>query len=245
MKAIVLAAGKGKRLASEAEGTPKVMRLANGAPLLSYVLRALDFIPEQDTVIVVGYMADTVRGHFGPEYRFALQDRQLGTGHAVSCAMPALEDYDGPVLVCYGDMPLVRKQTYEAMIRSHQESGGACTLLAGYSPLIDGFGRVICDDDGGFVEVVEQRDCTPEQLQIKRYNAGIYVFDAAVLRSALPKLQNNNSQNEYYLTDVPALLKKEGRKISVFSDCGGDEILGVNTLEDLRYVERRIAEFGL
>ena len=190
-------------------------------------------------------MADQVKAYFGNAYPYALQDRQLGTGHAVSCAMDSLDGYDGPVLVCYGDMPLVRKETYQALIKTYEKSGGACALLAGFSPLAQGYGRVVCGEAGSFTEVVEQRDCTPEQLDIRLLNAGIYVFDAVLLRAFLPRLQNMNSQSEYYLTDLPALLREAGYKISVFSGCTEDEILGVNTPEQLSYIERRIGDMGL
>lgn len=245
VKAIVLAAGKGKRLGSEEAQLPKVMREACARPMLSYVLHALSFINPQDTVIVVGYMADKITQAFGNAYRYAEQAEQLGTGHAASCAMKALSGFDGTVLLCYGDMPLVGRETYEALIQEHLAQKNACTLLAGVADAARGYGRVVLDESGGFSRVVEERDCTPEEKEIKLLNAGIYLFDAKTLARALPKLQNQNAQGEYYVTDVPALFLADGLKVGVFKSRVENEILGVNTLEQLQYIEDCIRERGL
>ena len=130
IKAVVLAAGKGTRMMSEANNLPKVLRQACGKPLLHYVLRALDFIPVQNTVLVAGYMREKVFEAF-PDYPRAVQDPQLGTGHAVMCAREHLEGFDGTVLVCYGDMPLLRKEVYQGLLDFHARSGAACTMLSG------------------------------------------------------------------------------------------------------------------
>ncbi len=237
IKAVVLAAGKGTRLGSEQAQLPKVMRPVLGRPMLSYVLDALDFLPPENITIVVGFLRQTVIDHFGPSYRYAVQDAQLGTGHAVSCARDSFQDFEGPVLVCCGDMPLVRRETYQALLETHLREGNACTLLAGTSSVELGFGRVACDGEGRFLRVIEYKDCTPEQRAIPMLNAGAYFFDAGLLRDALPRLQNSNAAGEYYLTDIPELLLADGHRVGVYHSRIDGEILGVNTPEHLAAVE--------
>lgn len=239
VKAIVLAAGKGTRLQSEQYQIPKVLRKACGRPLLAYVLDGLSFLPKEDVILVVGYMKDAVTAAF-PQYPFAVQEPQLGTGHAVSCAKDLIEDFDGTVLVCYGDMPLIPQAVYQDLIQCHQQQKNQCTLLSSICEDDLPYGRIIRDENGGFLEVVEDRDCTPEQKTIRELNVGIYAFSAKALISALAQLSPNNAQNEFYLTDVPALILKGGGKAGVYASSLGEEIIGVNTAEQLERVEQLI-----
>ncbi len=242
-KAIILAAGRGTRMGGG--DLPKVMRPAAGRPLLAYVLRALDFIPPQDIVIVVGYQKEQVIGHFGPSYTYAEQTEQLGTGHAVMSAEAALSGYDGPVLIACGDMPLVRPHTYRALYNAYTERGDDLTLLAGRSTDNLPYGRVLSDETGAFLGIVEDKDCTPEQKNIKALNAGLYVVSSSLLFPALGRLNRNNAQGEYYLTDVPGLLVKGGRRVGVYQSVESDEILGVNTPDQITQVEAVLAREGL
>ena len=238
MKAIILAAGKGKRLHSEQFTAPKVLREANGRPLLSYVVENLDFIPnKKDIVIVAGYRKEMVMEAFQGGYTFAIQEEQLGTGHAVNCAKDVLADYDGPVLVCYGDMPLFKKETYQNLVKLHNEEGNDCTILTGVSNRDLAYGRIIRDEDGNFTGVVEDKDCTPEQKKINELNVGIYVFDSKKLFACLKELKNSNAQGEYYLTDVPTIMMSKGYQIGTYTTHDDTEILGVNTPEDLALCE--------
>ncbi len=235
-KAIVLAAGKGTRLHSSQAKLPKVMRLANGRPLLSYVLDALSFLPRENICVVVGYMAQTVMEAF-EGYTFALQSQQLGTGHAVMAASSFLEGFDGSVLVCYGDMPLLREQTYKALLEDHEKNGRKCTLLTGTSSEPLPYGRVLRDGEGNFVRIIEDRDCTPEEKLIRELNAGIYAFDSRALKEALGHLCSANAQGEYYLTDVPEIIRSMGGTSGLYCIELNEQIFGVNTLEDLEKVE--------
>ena len=237
LKAIVLAAGKGTRLNSEESDLPKVMRLACGKPLLAYVLEALPFLKVCDITIVAGYKREVIIKEFD-SYSFAIQEEQLGTGHAVLAAADVLKGYDGDVLICYGDMPLITKDTYESLVCEHTEQGNDCTILTGTSKQQASFGRVKRDEKGAFLHIVEARDCTQEELLITELNSGVYVFKSQPLLEALGSLRADNDQNEYYLTDVPAALKDKGAKVGLLMRELGDEIIGVNTKEELAYVEK-------
>ena len=237
LKAVVLAAGKGTRLRTEGEDLPKVMREACGRPLLSYVLDGLSFFKDEDIILVVGYKKEAVLERFS-RYPHAVQEEQLGTGHAVMAAAPLLEGFDGAVLVCCGDMPLITRETYEALVDTHFTEGNACTILSSVTEEPLPFGRIIRDLGGAFLRIVEDKDCTPEEKAVTELNSGVYVFQANLLLPALGKLRNNNAQGEYYLTDVPGLLLKQGEKVGVCRRALGEEIVGVNTLEQLHEVER-------
>ena len=236
MSAIVLAAGKGTRLRTEGCDLPKVMRQADGKPLLHYVLQGLDFIPAENIVVVVGYKKEAVMEGF-PACRFAVQDQQLGTGHAAMAAEEQLKAFEGPVLVCCGDMPLITGETYRALADAFAGSGAACAILTGTSDDYLPYGRIVRDENGDFVEMVEEKDCTEEQKKITELNSGVYVFDCRKLFEALKQIRNDNAQGEYYLTDVPAVLRRAGEKIVLCRRKLGSEIIGVNTLEQLRQVE--------
>ncbi|MCI8594154.1 MAG: NTP transferase domain-containing protein [Oscillospiraceae bacterium] len=236
LKAVVLAAGKGTRLQTEGVTLPKVMRQAAGKPLLHYVLTALNFIPQENVILVVGYRKEDVLAAY-PAYPSAEQTEQKGTGHAVASASPLLEGFDGDVLVCCGDMPLMKRESYEALVRQHRESGSACTLLSGISEEELPYGRVIRDGAGKFLRIVEDKDATPEEKAVRELNTGVYVFKCAPLLAALGKLKCDNAQGEYYLTDVPALLLKEGERVDACPACSVEEMLGVNTPAQLQQVE--------
>lgn len=241
IKAVVLAAGKGTRMQSEQCNLPKVLRTACGKPLLHYVLTALDFIPRQNTLLVVGYQREKVLDAFAG-YPSAVQEPQMGTGHAVLCARPFLDGFDGTVLVCYGDMPLLRREVYEGLLDYHRQAQAACTFLTGTSELALPYGRILRDAAGAFVRVIEDKDCTPEQKQIRELNVGIYCFDGRLLPGALDRLTNDNAQHEYYLTDVPEILRRDGGKIALYRRELGEQIIGVNTPDQLALTERYLMQ---
>ena len=233
VKAVILAGGSGKRLGGDA---PKPLAVAGGKPLLAHVLDALDFIPLEDAIIVVGYKRKMVIDAF-PDCVFAVQEQQLGTGHAVGCAEPLLRDFDGSVLVCYGDMPLISRATYEAMLAHHVSEGNDCTMLTGVLENPFGYGRIKRDADGSFAAIVEEKDCTPQERKITEINVGIYVFDARQMLAALCNLQNNNAQGEYYLTDAPLIIARGGGRVGIVKRDLGDELLGVSTADDLARID--------
>ena len=236
LKAVVLAAGKGTRMQGEDSDAPKVMRRVYGEPMLSHVLKAISFVEKKDIILVVGFGKEEVIRQFS-DYTFAEQERQLGTGHAVQAAENELAGFQGSVLVCYGDMPVIRRETYEDLLHAHIEQENDCTILTGETSLPLAFGRIIRDDNGGFLRVAEDRDCTPDEQRITELNTGVYAFRTPVLLDALKDLKNDNAQGEYYLTDVPAIIRAAGGRIGIRKRELGDEILGVNTAEELLQAE--------
>lgn len=236
VKALVLAAGKGTRLQTEGVDLPKVMRLAGGKPLLHYVLSGLNFLSPEDVILVVGWKKEAVLAAY-PQYPYALQEEQHGTGHAVQCAAHLLEGFDGHVLICCGDTPLMKRTTFQALVDTQRKEGNACTLLSAVLPQGGSYGRILRDADGSFHSIVEDKDCTPEEKAICEVNTGTYVFHVPELLAALGKLKDDNAQGELYLTDVPALIKAAGGRVGLCDTCSADEMLGVNTAEQLREVE--------
>ena len=236
MKALVLAAGKGKRLQTEGIDLPKVMRLADGKPLLHYVLEGLSFLPPEDVILVVGWKKEAVLAAF-PQYPHAVQEELNGTGGAVQYAAPLLAGFDGHLIVCCGDTPLMKQKTFQSLAHTHLRDRNACTLLSARLEEGGSYGRVLREADGTFQRIVEARDCTPEQAAVTEVNTGTYVFHVPALLSVLDQLRNDNAQGELYLTDVPALLKARGERVGLCDTCSPDEMLGVNTVEQLQQVE--------
>jgi len=237
IKAVVLAAGKGTRLHTDDIDAPKVMREACSKPLLWHVLEAISFIEKKDTILVVGYKKENVIDTFS-EYPYVVQSEQLGTGHAVMAAQEELKNHTGALLVCYGDMPAIRSEVYKQLLKTHIAEGNDCTILTGESTLNMSFGRIQRDEKGDFLNVIEEKDCTSKQLEITELNTGVYIFNTVLLLSALKELKNDNSQDEYYITDVPAIMRRKGSKIGILKRNLGDDIIGVNTLAQLEMVER-------
>ena len=242
LKVIVLAAGKGKRLKSEKADLPKVLRQAAGKPLLRWAAENLSFVSKQDIILVVGYQAEKVKAEMGPAYQYVIQDQQLGTGHAAAAAAGQLADYQGDILIIYGDMPLFKAETYYQLVAKHQQSDADCTMLTAIVKRDLAYGRIIRDAKGHFKGIVEQKDCTPDQLAIREMNPGVYVFKSQLLWPLLKKLKNNNAQGEYYLTDIPALLIEQGYVVQTHTTEDEDQILGVNTQEDLVYCSQLLQE---
>jgi len=236
MKAIILAAGKGKRLRSEETHIPKAMRNALGRPLISYVFDTISSIDKKDTVIVVGFEKEKIMEAF-PDMDYAIQNEQLGTGHAALCAEEYFKDYKGDVLIIAGDTPLILKSTADKLYRYHKENGNDCTILSCFGEKGLHLGRIVRNDKGEVTEIVEHRECTPEQLKICEYNTATYIFDSEKLFPALHKIMETNVKHEVYLTDVPALFLEKGYKVGAVMCEREFEIFGVNTEEDLKKAE--------
>ena len=228
-KSIILAAGQGTRMKS---GTSKVLHEIFHKPLVYYPIEAARYAGAQEVCLVVGHKSEEVMKTFGDTVKYALQAERLGTGHAVMQAMDFIGD-DGEILVLYGDTPLITAQTIEKMLAFHRKKKNAVTVL---SALVDdptGYGRIVRDESKHFVKIVEQKDATDEEKRITEINGGMYVFEAKHLKSALSKITNNNKQQEYYLTDTIEILLHEGYNVDAIAIMNPDDILGVNSREQL------------
>ncbi len=244
IRAIIPAAGKGSRLQKVSGGIPKAMVTVGKRPMLEFVLENVSFIDDKEIYIVVGCGKEKIIDHFGDRYCYVEQNQQLGTGHAVMECAEAFRDFDGSVLVTFGDMPLFRKEEMMAMCRQHIESGADCTLMTAENSSLKLWARVIRDADGCFSGIVEGKDCTPEQAALKELFAGVMVFKSKTLFEILPKVGCVNAQKEYYITAVPELMVKCGMRVDTYFTKDGDDLRGINTPEDLEICER-ILEYRL
>lgn len=230
---VVLAAGEGKRMKS---ALPKVLHPLLGRTLVGHVLAAAAPVHAGRTLVVVGHGADRVSAHLAeiaPDATPVLQAEQHGTGHAVRIALEAAPDASGTVIVLNGDVPLLRAQTVTALVEAHEAASTAATVLAAEVADPTGLGRIVRDAGGGLEQIVEERDATAEQRGIREINAGIYAFDAALLREALGKLSTDNDQGEEYLTDVFGLLAAAGHPVAVHLAPDATETLGCNDRVEL------------
>ncbi|HEV7906195.1 MAG TPA: bifunctional UDP-N-acetylglucosamine diphosphorylase/glucosamine-1-phosphate N-acetyltransferase GlmU [Pyrinomonadaceae bacterium] len=242
---LILAAGLGTRMHSR---TAKVLHQLGGRPLIAHVCHtAAALVKEGRPVhIVVGHQAEEVKAAVAQELgadgaNFIMQTEQRGTGDAVMTARDALADANSTLLVLSGDVPLINHETLGALIhqhRTHRGRGAACTLLTVKLEDPTGYGRIVRDSDGRFERIVEQKDATPEERQIKEINAGIYCFETRVLFPALARVQPANAQGEYYLTDAPGILRADGEDVSIFTHTDAREVSGINTRVELAEFER-------
>lgn len=205
--------------------------------MLEIVLENISFIEERDTFIVVGCGKEKIIEHFGDRYNYIEQTQQLGTGHAVMACAEAFQDFDGTVLVTFGDMPLFHRSEMEKMCRQHEESQADCTVMTAQNPELEMWARIVRDERGRFGAIVEGKDCTPEQIQIKELFSGVLVFNSRSLFQVLPQVGRANVQKEYYLTQVPELMAKQGMKVNTYAIKDGDDLRGINTPEDLEICE--------
>jgi bifunctional UDP-N-acetylglucosamine pyrophosphorylase/glucosamine-1-phosphate N-acetyltransferase len=240
-QAVILAAGMGKRMNSD---LPKVLHPALGVPLVHHVLDRLAPLRPERVVLVVGHKEALVRDACASRgVRFVTQNPQLGTGHAVQVAWPEIERADSErVLVLAGDMPLVRTETLRRLLERHAREGNGVTVLTGVLADPAGYGRVIRDAGGRFVKIVEEKDATPAERAVAEVNSGIYCFDRAPLEEALASLRTDNRQKEYYLTDTLAAIRGRGLGVGIEPASDEGELMGVNTVEQLAEVERRLIE---
>lgn len=237
IRAIVPAAGKGSRLQKISGDLPKAMFSVGNRPMLDYVLENISFIDKKDIFIVVGYGKEKVKEYLGDSYCFVEQKQQLGTGHAVMECEKEFQGFDGSVLITFGDMPLFRYEEMKAMCEQHEENGADCTLMTAENASLKSWARVIRDEDGCFARIVEGKDCTPEQATIKELFSGVMVFNSKSLFNVLPQIGCANVQKEYYVTEVPEIMVKNGMRVETYFTEDGDDLRGINTPEDLEICE--------
>jgi bifunctional UDP-N-acetylglucosamine pyrophosphorylase/glucosamine-1-phosphate N-acetyltransferase len=228
---VVLAAGKGTRMKS---AVPKVLHEAAGLSLIERVLRTTAPLEPASIIVVVGYQASQIQEALGKRLglAFALQEPQLGTGHALLQAEPMLADARGTLVLLSGDVPLLRPETVERLIRTHEERAAAATILTAVLSDADGYGRVV-RSAGEIASIVEHKDASPAEREIREINSGIYAFDLAPLFAALRTIGSSNAQREYYLPDLVKIYRGQGLKVETVRLDDPREILGVNSRKEL------------
>lgn len=231
-KALILAAGQGTRMKSN---TSKVLHQVFGKALVYYPIQAARYAGATSVCMIVGHKAEEVQETIGDGVSYALQKEQLGTGHAVMQAMDFIGE-EGEIIILYGDTPLITGETIEKMLAFHRKKHNAATVLSAIVDNPHGYGRIVRDESKHFVKIVEQKDATDEEKRIGEINGGMYVFEAKLLKYALGKITNNNQQNEYYLTDTIEILLEAGHNVDAIAITTPDDILGVNSREQLAEV---------
>lgn len=237
--AVVLAAGKSTRMKSE---TPKVLHPVCGKMMIDYVLDATRAAGAKQIVVVVGHKADMVRNALSEhsDVVFAEQTEQNGTGHAVMMCESELTGHDGSVLILAGDTPLLQGSSLKALLDHQQETSAASVIGTADTVNNDGLGRVVRDTDGNFVCIREQKDASPDELEITEINTGCYAFSTPLLLESLRKLKPDNAQAEYYLTDCPKILMDDGHQVSASCSLTIQEAIGVNNRIQLAEVREHI-----
>ena len=236
MLSIVLAAGEGKRMHSK---RPKVLHEVCGIPMVEHVCNCAKAAGAEEVVVVIGHCADEVKGKL-QGVNFVLQETQQGTGHAVLQADSYIDDR--LVLVLCGDIPLLRAETLQDMYKEHIKLGNHATVLTAEFKDPFGYGRIVKDASGNIISIVEERDASTEQKLIKEINSGIYLFRGELLKSAIKKIDNNNAQREYYLTDVIRMLNDGDYKVGAYKIDDHNEIMGVNNRYQLTKAEKIMRE---
>ena len=236
LEVIILAAGLGTRMKSK---TLKILHRAAGRPIIDYVLDLASELSAQPPVMVIGHQREQVQQAVDSRARFAIQEEQLGTGHAVLQAAPHV-DAAKRVLILSGDVPLTRRETLQRLLDEHAQSGNALTLLTMKPPDPGMYGRIVRDDSGSVQRIVEANDASEDEKRIDEVNAGIYVFDGAHLFDNLRNLSTNNAQGEYYLTDLLHTLRERGHRVGAVIADDPIEALGVNSRADLAQVDSEI-----
>lgn len=230
IKSIILAAGKGTRMKSD---TPKVLHTIFDKTLVGYVIDAVNNTGLADeNFVIVGHQAERVEEYINENYdnaKCVLQSPQLGTGHAVSMALPYLKDFDGEVIILCGDTPLITSETIKEFVEYHRENQSDLTVMSAIFENPTNYGRIIRNQDGSLNSIVEEKDATPEQKAVKEINAGIYCINWAKIKPAFNELTSNNAQGEYYLTDIIKWGNEKNLSVNAYTLKNNEEIFGINS----------------
>lgn len=234
--AIILAAGKSTRMKSR---RPKVLHEVCGRPMLDFVLRACYGAGCSRVLVVVGHGKDEVKGQFAGDDRIVWveQAEQLGTGHAARMCVEELKHHPGDVFILAGDGPLITADVLHTLRKAHHDEHAAASMATAMLDDPTGYGRIIRDGEGAFVEIVEQIDCTPEQREIREVFPSIYCLRSDELMFALSRLKNENKKGEYYLTDVYGILRQAGKKVLAVQVVTADDVLAVNSRDQQAQVD--------
>lgn len=234
--ALILAAGKGKRMKSD---LPKILHKLNGRYIIDYVIESARKAGLDHQILVIGHQAEMVRKVLADrKVEFVLQAEQLGTGHAVMVAEPNLDQFDGDLVILCGDMPLVKAETIQRLIDERQRLGAAAIVLSAVLDDPGSYGRIVRNENGLVTEIVEYRDANASTKKIREINTGAYCFDWNELRPVLHQLSDDNDQKEYYLTDSISILAGMGKKIGALIVSDPSEGCGVNSIDQLKDLEK-------
>ena len=233
--AIILAAGEGKRMKSV---IPKVLHKVSGKEMVNHVIDIMRRSELEDVDVIVGKSAEEVKKATGSRnVNYSLQEKQLGTGHAVLCAKEFLENKKGVVAIFTGDAPLITEDTVKKLLTYHEAEGFKATILTSKVADPTGYGRIIRNSEGNVLKIVEHKDCDQDEIKVNEINSGMYCFDIEALLESLGQLNNNNAQGEYYITDVISILKKKQLLVGAI-DVSFEETLGVNSRVELAQAEK-------
>jgi UDP-N-acetylglucosamine diphosphorylase/glucosamine-1-phosphate N-acetyltransferase len=241
-RTILLAAGKGKRMNSD---LAKVLHLVCGVPMLTYSVAAARAAGARKVVVVIGHQAERIRELFDKdELIFVEQRALLGTGHAVLQAEEAFKGYAGTIVILCGDVPLIRPETVRALYDRHRSEDAVLTVLTTIPTEPTGYGRVVKAEGCQVLKVVEDKDATPDEKRIREINTGIYCVESGFLFNAVSRLRNLNAQGEYYLTDIVEIASKKGLRVTSIPADDPEEVMGINTCEELEKACQRREEWG-
>lgn len=242
--AIVLAAGRGSRMAKEGATAdfPKVLRQVCGRPVIGYVLDALSHAGIEDVTVIVGFGAEAVESELGPGYKYVRQREQLGSGHAVACAAPVLAGRSGVAVIMCGDSPLFTPATIQNLLREFQAEDATIALASAVLDDPTGYGRILRDGSGNIAKIVEEKGASEEDRSVREVNGGCYAFDSEWLWANIGRM-SVNAAGESNLTDLVRVAISDGETVTAYP-CDPTEIQGVNKPEDLSVVENLICERG-
>lgn len=238
---IILAAGMGKRMKSQ---KAKVLHKVLGKPMIIHVTKTAGKIAGDNIIVVVGHQAETVRKTVAEKYEaiFAYQEKQLGTGHAVMCALPYLSDHVKDVVILYGDVPLLTSETVMLLISEHKNNDNDITVLTVELNNPTGYGRVLFGENGNVLKIVEEADANSDEKKIKIINSGIYCVKKDYLKVSLKKIKSDNAQKELYLTDIIEIGNQDRKKVGKIIIDNSNEVIGVNSYQDLQATERLVRD---